>query len=208
MFFGRWRRRDPTEKRWLELAEGLGLQQADAGQALLLDLLDLPVGASLGPVFRVDQSGDAHSDWDVYLFYHRQTAVERMRQLPCVTGCLLVTQSQISPVSWRASRKIHNVIAALQASATGGQVTLVPGADEFNQRVTVVARHGEQAVALLTPPVRRVLERVLNRVDPPPTLTVGEQRILLTAPGSEVAFGTVEFLLSDVLSLFVALEAR
>ena len=203
MFFRFWRRRNPTEKRWLELAKRLGLERVDNGEELLQDLLDLPAGARLGPVLELNSAGTARA----YLFYYLQPTDERSRRLPCITGCLLVSQDRISPVSWRAIRKVHNVISSLQASATGGQVTLVPGADEFNEKVTVVAREEREVVELLRPPVRTVLERAIQRVEPPPTLTVAERRVLLTAAGNEVAHGDAEFLLSDVLSLYAALES-
>ena len=203
MFFRFWRRRNPTEKRWLELAKRLGLERVDNGEELLQDLLDLPAGARLGPVLELNSAGAARA----YLFYYLQPTDERSRRLPCITGCLLVSQDRISPVSWRAIRKVHNVISSLQASATGGQVALVPGADEFNEKVTVVAREEREVVELLRPPVRTVLERAIQRVEPPPTLTVAERRVLLTAAGNEVAHEDAEFLLSDVLSLYAALES-
>lgn len=203
MFFRFWRRRKSTERRWLDLAKELGLERADDGEALLHDLLDLPSGARLGPVLRLAQPGTAYT----YLFYYSQPTEARSRQLPCITGCLLVSGDRVSPVSWRAVRKLHNVISSLQASATGGRVALVPGADEFNEKVTVVARHEEEVVRLLRPPVREVLERAIRRLEPPPTLTVGEQRILLTAASEKVALDEVEYLLSDVLSLYAALES-
>ena len=203
MFFRFWRRRKSTEKRWLELAKKLGLERATNGEAMLQELLDPPPGATFGPVLRVEQAGSV----ETLLFYYKQPVAERSRQLPCMTGCLLVSATAFSPVSWRAVRKVHNVISSLQASATGGQIALVPGADEFNEKVTVVARHGEQAVGLLGPAVRQVLERVVDRLEPPPTVTVGEQRILLTAAGPDVPFDEVEYLLSDALSLYAALDA-
>ena len=202
MFFRFWRRRDPVQKRWLDLAKRLGLERADDGELLLRDLLDLPPGAQLGPVLQLGEASAA----DTYLFYYVQPTDQRSRQLPCITGCLLVSDASISPVSWRAVRKVHNVISSLQASATGGQIALVPGADEFNEKVTVVAREEQRVVTLLTPAVRQVLSRIVDRVAAPPLLTVGEQRILLTAPGPEVEFDAAEFLLSDVLSLYAALS--
>ncbi|HEX7005306.1 MAG TPA: hypothetical protein VF168_14070 [Trueperaceae bacterium] len=204
MFFRFWRRRKPLEKRWLELAKGLGLGRADDGEILLQELLDLPAGAKLGPVLESAGAPTVRA----YLFYYIRPTNERSRQLPCVTGCLLVSQEKFSPVSWRAVRKVHNVISSLQASATGGQIVLAPDDAEFNETVTVVAREEQAVVGLLGPAVRRVLERIVGRVEAPPLLTVAEERILLTAPGQEVELDAAEFILSDVLSLYAALTAQ
>jgi hypothetical protein len=203
MLFRWWRRRDPLEKAWREVTERLGLEPAAEGDALVSELLGLPADAVVGPVYQARRTGDV----DAYLFWYRRPPEGRSREPIFVTACLLVSDEVLSPVSWRASRKLHNVIAALQASATGGEVIAVEGAEEFNQRVTVVAREGSRLIALLTPAVRAVLERAVARTEPPPALTVGEQRILLTATAPRPALDAAEFLLSDVLSLYAALES-
>jgi hypothetical protein len=203
MLFRWWRRRDPLETAWREVTGRLGLVPAADGQALVSDLLDLPADVVLGPVHQVEQAGAAQ----VYLFWYRRDPQSRSREPSYVTACLLVSEREVSPVSWRASRKMHSVIASLQASATGGEVIAVAGAEEFNQRVTVVAREGSRLLGLLTPAVRGVLERTVGRSEPPPALTVGERRILLSAPGTRPAFDQVEFLMTDVLSLYAALES-
>lgn len=170
---------------------------------MVSDMLDLPRDVALGPVHRLDRAGD----FQAYVFWYRRSQHARSREQVVVIACLLVAESRFSPVSWRASRKLHNVIASLQASATGGEVIVVEGDEEFNQRVTVVAREGRRLLGLLTPSVRRVLERAVNRLDPAPALTVGESSILLSASSAKPAFDTVEFLLSDVLSLYAALDS-
>ncbi|MEX2542436.1 MAG: hypothetical protein WD314_11535 [Trueperaceae bacterium] len=202
MFLRWWRRRDPLERAWKNVTSRLGLVAAEDGTAVVTEMLDLPGDVVLGAVHRLDRAGDLQA----YAFWYRRSPHSRSREQVVVIACLLVAASPISPVSWRASRKLHNVIASLQASATGGEVIAVEGAEEFNQRVTVVAREGERLRGLLTPAVRRVLERAVTRLDPPPAITVGESSILLAATSAEPALDTVEFLLSDVLSLYAALN--
>jgi hypothetical protein len=198
-----WRRRDPTERKWRVLAERLGLEVADDGPVILAEQLDLPADAALGPIYRVDDSGQV----EAYLFYYRHSPGPRSGQSRWVTACLLVSAVPLSPVSWRAMRKLHSVISSLQASATGGEVLVIPGAEKFNERVTVVARDGGRLASVLGPAVRTVLERALTRGEPPATLTVGERRILLSATAGEVALEAAEPMLSDTLSLYAALEA-
>lgn len=197
-----WRRRDPLEKAWQEVTGRLGLEPSAEGHALVGELLDLPADASIGPVHRVRESGPAQ----VYLFWYRHSTHVRSPEPVYVTTCLLVSDSVLSPTSWRASRKLHSVIASLQASATGGEVIAVEGAEAFNRRVTLVAREGSRLLALLTPAVRGVLERMMTRTEPPPALTVGERRILLSVTGARPAFDAVEFLMTDALSLYAALD--
>jgi hypothetical protein len=200
----RWRRRrDPLASAWQELTSRLGLERAEGGESMITELLDLPDDAAVSPVHRVEQAGSAQ----VYVFWYRREAGSRAQPPSFSTACLLTSEKSISPVSWRASRKVHEVIASLQASATGGEVIAVPGAEEFNQRVTVVARDGLAVERLLNTATRRVLERTVSRTDPAPTLTVGERRLLLSISAPQPAFDAVEFLLTDVLSLYAALES-
>lgn len=203
MLFRWFRRRDPAERAWEELARRLGLERLADGDGMVRDLLDLPGDATVGPVFRVAGAGEI----ETHVFSYSHSPHTRSRSPLVVTACLLVAENDMSPASWRASRRLHNVLASLQASATGGTVIEVPGAMDFNENVTVVARDAATVESLLTPPVRRVVERATSRLEPPPVLTVGERRILLSAAGTGVAFDAIEFLLSDVMSLYAVLES-
>lgn len=201
--FSRWlRRRDPNERAWQETAGRLGLSQAEGGQSMVRELLDLADDVVVSEVQKAERTGRV----DAYVFWYRRAAESRSQQALVVTACLLISDDLFSPVSWRASRKVHEVIASLQASATGGEVIAVPGAESFNDRVTVVARNGQELLPSLTPATRRVLERIVARAHPA-TLTVGQRRILLSITGGQPAHEAVEFLLADALSLYAALES-
>lgn len=201
--FSRWlRRRDPDERAWQEAAARLGLSEADGAQAMVRELLDLADDAVVGPVQKAERTGRI----DAYVFWYRGAAVPRSREAVFVTASLLVSDETFSPVSWRASKKVHEVIASLQASATGGEVITVPGSEGFNDRVTVVAREPAELLPSLTPATQRVLERIVAR-EHPATLTVGQRRILISVTGSRPAHAGVEDLLADVLSLYAALES-
>lgn len=201
MFFGRWRRRDPLLVAWRESALTLGLESVEDGPSRIGELLDLTDVLEVGEVYRVAQAGEL----EAYVFYYRRGSSIPGRGIEVVTGCLLISPGVITPVSWRASRRLHELIASLQASATGGEVLSLADAPEFSERVTVVARDSARIESLLRSPVRHVLERALLRNEPPPVITVGEKRILFSLTSPTVAHDRLEFLLSDAMSLHAAL---
>ena len=202
MFFSR-RREEPPSQGWQELAARLDLVPAPEQRELLLDLLDLPPDFALEPIYKVAEAGAA----TVSVFAHESPVPTPAVRSTVSTSCLLVSPEALSPVSWRASRRVHDVLSSLQASRSGGQIVAVPEDASFTEQVTVVAREAEHVAGLLTPVVRSVLARSLTREGLQAEVTVGEGRLLLSHSGAEVAFAAVPAMLTDILSLFAALRS-
>lgn len=201
MIFRRRRRRDPIEQGWQEVAASLALVPTPEKKPLLAELLDLADESELGPVHRVAQTGEV----DVWVFSHKGARDPRTRAQLWVTACLLTSQRPFCSAGWRASRKVHQVIASLQASAAGGKLVEIPEDPGFAEALTVVARDVEVTRGQLSAPVRGVLARAVSRHGEPVVITVGEKRILMSSTGPEVRFAAVEPMLTDTMSLYAAL---
>ena len=206
--FRRFRPRPKPDRaaRWKDFAARLGLRRVAGAEAMLRDLLDLEEGARLEPVYQLERSAGA----ELYLFDHAEVrtgpagTVERL-----VTVALLAADHPLSPVSLRATRKLHRVLESLGASRVGGVPVELPDAPGFAERVTLYARSAEEAATLITPAVREVLERALCAREAAPVLTVSERHLVLRCRGEvPVSFEELEYLTADLLSLYAALEAQ
>jgi hypothetical protein len=199
MFFRRHDREQPPLDPWGELARRLELVDAsDVGERIhrWLDLGD----AHLAPVYQLRRPGLPAA----YLFdalHERQGPSGRVSWTR--RCCLVRSEVPVSRVSFRATARQNKVLESLEASRSGAVRVAVTADPVFDAAVSVYARDATAAAAALTPPVRRVLQRLLvERAAPDARLVVGEQHLVSsfeTQPGD--AMVTLEQVLADTLSL-------
>lgn len=124
---------------------------------------------------------------------------------------LLEAPGGVSPCSWRAFARPHQVVADLQASRAGGRV-MATGDAAFDAGVAVVAREGDPVEQTFTGPVRSSLQRMLPGPDaaagtlPEAEVTAGAQHLSWVARSQlEAPFDAVEKILAGMLTLYAAL---
>lgn len=204
MFLLRRRAAPNREQAWRSHADRLGLEAVEDGAELLNDLLGLGPDASVGPVYSAPGSDPAR----VLVFDYLDTSLPPGgRESRETTACLLVAPERIAAAPLRAYPRLHEVMATIRAGASGGQLVSVQD-EEFERVATVVAREPAAATATLTPAVRAVLARCLARPGASATVSVSESSLLLGVRGEGRALEALEFLISDLLSLYAALTAR
>ncbi len=205
--------RKTTEKaraaEWRALGARLELEDHSERASKLRGFLDLAPEVRLEPIFRLrlDIGGPAAA---LYLFDY-QFDYQVSRSVPQLTSVALLNATHpVSPIALKALCKQHRVLENLTASASGSAIVALddPG---FRERVTVYARDASQARDLLTPPVRRILEKALYERGASPILLLGERQLLfsVTAPAAQpTPLSVLEKLTTDLLSLYAVLSAR
>jgi hypothetical protein len=204
MFFRRARRADPRPAAWSELAARLELARLDddAEEALRAELaVDTGTVAELHALRRDGLP-------ELLVFEHvrpnpaRRDAEERRARV------LLRSEGEICPVSWRAFPRSHPLLASLQASRSGGELVSA-GDARFDEAIGLVAREPEPARAVLTPPVREALLRLLADDGlPDATATCGGGHLAWRAHREmEPPFDVLDAVATRLFTLWAALRA-
>jgi len=185
---------------WLALARRLELDEARGNEALL-ELLNPPAGARLAPIY-TSQLATAQ----LYLADCREDG----RSATLTSVVLLSATERLAPVGLKASRKLNPVLESLGASASGGQLVVVPQDATFNQRVSVLARDAAAALAVLTPALRRRLSAALYDRQVTPTFLLSEHHLIFTVKAQAdqpTELPQLEALAIDLLGIYAALLA-
>lgn len=201
MFFRRAQTEESREEAWVRLAAQLDLEEVDAGRHKLDRLLDLSETPLQSRVYGTRRTGEV----EVYAFDRLEEAYPGgpPRLMLC---CLLVANQAVAAGPLRVTRRLREQLSKFQAAATQGSLVESGDAD-FDARVTVVAREPEVVGALLTPEVRGAIDRLLDRGEHAPTLFLSEQQLLASIAAEHVELGALEYLITDVMSVYAAMLA-
>lgn len=203
MFFRRSKKSSGRADLWRELVERLELHDATdraerLGRHLALD------GARLESVHALRRSAQP----TLYLF-----DLVRSRRGPSGSvehrgsAALLRAHAPFVRDSFRAIPKAPEPVERLEAGRSGGATISLEGSPELEGKVTVFARDPDQAVEMLTRPVRTVLARTLTETGVE-RIMVGERHILALTETEPLELEDFEGLAADVLSLYAALLAQ
>lgn len=221
MFFGSSVRGvDPRLQEWARFAEEFEFQEAAELTEPLGQQFSLGEG-QLTPVYALRRPGQPL----LVAFDQRRErsgptgSVMHLRTFVAVRGA-----SDQSAPPMRASARRGKALESLEAGRSGAERLPMPDDPEFDESVSVYTREPHGAKAVLTPPVRSVLRRLLLAADQAaqnangadatfatsvaPSLVVGQRNLLLCLePRSALPVNALGSLLADMLSLHVALEA-
>ena len=196
---------------WAELAEQLDLTGAPGSGALLCGLLNLEARTEIHPLYAAEMTFAAEKQARLYMFdYIVSSAANRGRGARLVSGCVLNFKEAFANVSLKASRKAHQVLESLQASASGSYVVTFPNDEAFASSVSVYARDVGAARQLLSPRARGALTRALHERGLTPTFLLGEKQLVLTHSAEAddpTPLATLEQLSVDLLSFYGALSS-
>ncbi len=203
MFFQRRARPDARTASWQTVAAGLGLIECDAGEDLLADSLDLNSTPLASTVWQAADTGAIR----LYAFDFLSDSVIPGRH-ELMTACLLLSEHDFCPVPLRMERQLRSQLAGFRASASMGLVVLSGSDDGFDEQVTVVAREVEAARGLLGSQVREATLRLFGRSEQAPSLSVSGNQLLAQARADGFRLQDLEYLLADLMALYVALDSR
>lgn len=203
MFFQRRARPDSRAVSWQKLAAELGLTEHGAGAELLADSLDLNSTPLASAVWQAADTGAIR----LYAFDFLSDSVIPGRH-ELMVACLLVSGQEFCPVPLRLERQLRTQLADIQAGASLGQVVLSGSSDGFDELVTVVARDVAPARELLTGPVRQAVLRMFARFGSAPTVSASGKQLLAQTRADQFNLTDLEYLIVDLLALYVALNSR
>ena len=205
VFFRRTPERSAREQRWGALAERLELVDASDRAERIRRWLDLEA-VVVRPLYALRREGLP----TVYLF---DAVSERHGPSGSVRSfrshCLVRSETVIARYAFRALPRQDKVMESLHASRSGAVRVSLPSDAAFESAVSVYARVAEGPAALLTAPVRRVLQRLLaERGAKDASLVVGERHVVSSfVSGDEESLSLLEQVLADTLSLVSLLPA-
>lgn len=188
------------------LAGALGLRNDPYAAPILRKLMGMTSRVDLGAVYTLELDPGA----DLYLFDYDAVQAGPAGTKPGWVSAVMVTSRQpFTPLAIRASRKLAQVLESLSASASGGQLVLLPDAPEFNARVSLYARSSEEVAKVLTAAFQERLLTALDRPADDVRFLLGEKQLLLTAKmlgAVKASTDLVEDLVSDLLGLYALLR--
>ena len=217
-----WSRRSSGGRaaEWRAFAGSLELVETLEMAEKLRHNLDLGDG-TIAPIYSLTRSGQPQ----LVLFEQTRDRSGPAGTVSSLRSCVLLRANGDNDfVSLRASARRSSVLEAIEAGRTGSVRVGVPHDPLFDARVSVYARDGAGAGALLTDGVRSVLLRLLNPVEDteaddeipdtvgpaaiPPSLVIGNKNLLLTVEGpAAVDFDRYTSLTADMLALYAGLRA-
>lgn len=195
----------PRDAAWRRLAVRLELRDEAVQVPRLCELLDLPLGTEVGPVYGLELDPTQSS---LFFDYREQRSGPTGQVDALVSGCTLSCHEPIAGMSLRASQKLHPVLESLGASAIGGVVVELGNAD-FNDRVSLFARDDAAARQLLTPAAQKALLGVLYTRGLEPTLLLGERDLVATnrtSAAEPTDLVALEALAVNLLTLYTTLR--
>jgi len=215
MFVRRRPRTDPRADGWRALAAELELSPWDDLAGRLHDELGLGPG-EVAPVYALSRPGQPR----LVLFDQARERVGPTGRVSGLRSCVLVrAEAAVSLVSMRVTERQGKAMDLIEAGRTGAERVETGVDPDFDRRVAVYARDADGARALLTPPVRELLARLLCAGAPPaegppvrgrvaPVVVIGGRNALLTLEEPEpVAFERLAAAAADMLGLYAALTS-
>lgn len=214
---------DPRPGEWAAFAGEYDLTPAAEYAEALRAHLDLGPG-DLDPVYQLTREGQPQL---LVFDQKRQRSGPLGRVNNLRTGVVVRGRVPHSPFSLKANARRHAVLETLEAGRTGGRRLPTEFDAAFDAAVSVYARDVDQALPLLTDPVRTVLARLLRAAETAvaddegrraavprhasgaaPSVAIGPRNLFLSLEGREpVALGALSGMIADLLSLHVALVA-
>lgn len=199
-------RAQKRERNWQDLVERLELEEASHRAPALRTFLDVG-DAVMEPVYRTGFELGSETSANLYFLDYAESAGAGNVTSVCILSLARPTFS----VALKASRKVHKVLEALNASASGGAIIRFPKDPAFDREVTVYSRDEAATRYLLFEPTRAILKKALCERGIAPTFLMGERQLLFSnsAPTTDVTpLHALERLAADLLSLYATFSVR